>query len=81
MTDKNEISWSEVGTAQDASQTLLMIANSHPPSIGMGALIMATSVAAREMNIPLESIAAMLERTLTEVYAATSVPGGRKTMN
>lgn len=81
MTNKNEISWSEVGTAQDASQTLLMIANSHPPSIGMGALIMATSVAAREMNIPLESIAAMLERTLTEVYAATSVPGDRKTMN
>lgn len=81
MSDKTEISWSDVGSAQDASQTLLMIANSHPPSIGMGALIMATSLAARDMNIPLESIAAMLERTLAEVYAAASLCGARKIMN
>lgn len=69
MNDKINITWEEVGTAQDASRTLLQIAGSHPPNIGMGALIMATSVAAREMNLPLESIAAMLERTLSEVYS------------
>jgi len=35
----------------------------------MGALIMATSVAAREMNIPMENVAEMFGRTLAEVYA------------
>lgn len=80
MSEKIKITWEEVGTAQDASRTLLMIANSHPPNIGMGALIMATSVAAREMNLPLESIAAMLDRTLSEVYAA-SLEVEHKTVN
>lgn len=81
MANEIDISWAEVGTAQDASKTLLEIANSHPPSIGMGALIMATSVAAREMNIPLESIAAMLERTLSEVYAVASLETEHRTVN
>ena len=76
-----KISWAEVGTAKDASETLLMIANSHPPNIGMGALIMATSVAAREMNIPLESIAAILNKILCEVYAAPGIGTERKTLN
>lgn len=79
MVDK--ISWAEVGSAKDASETLLMIANSHPPNIGMGALIMATSVAAREMNIPLESIAAMLNKILCEVYATSGSLGERKVVN
>ena len=47
MTDVNKITWDEVGTAHDASRTLLQIAKSHPPSICMGALIMATPLAAR----------------------------------
>lgn len=81
MGEKIKVTWSEVGTAQDASKTLLMIANSHPPNIGMGALIMATSIAAREMNLPLESIAAMLDRTLSEVYAMANMDGERKTVN
>lgn len=81
MSDPTTISWEEVGTAQVASQTLLMIAHSHPPNIGMGALIMATSVAAREMNIPFESIAAMVERTLSEVYRAAQPWERQKTVN
>ena len=63
------VTTADVDTAQSASQVLLTFAKSHPPNIGMGALIMATSLAAREMNIPMENIALMLERTLAEVYA------------
>lgn len=69
MSEEIKVTWEEVGTATDASRTLLMIANSHPANIGMGALIMATSVAAREMNIPMENVAEMFGRTLAEVYA------------
>jgi hypothetical protein len=82
MTAKDiNISWNDVDTAQDASRALLTIAGSHPPNIGMGALIMATSVAAREMNLPLESIAAMFDRTLAEVYATAERAGLGKTVN
>lgn len=82
MTDKKiNISWDEVDTAQDASRALLTVAGSHPPNIGMGALIMATSVAAREMNLPIESIAAMFDRTLTEVYSVAERAGSGRTVN
>lgn len=81
MTDMNKITWDEVGTAQDASRTLLQIAKSHPPSIGMGALIMATSLAARDMNIPPESIAAMLDSMIAQVYASTGVAHLATTVN
>lgn len=69
MSELANVTWDEVESAQDASKMLLRVANSHPANIGMGALIMATSVAASEMNIPLENIAAMFNKTLTEVYA------------
>lgn len=75
------ISWNDVDTAQDASRALLNVIGSHPPNIGMGALIMATSVAAREMNLPMEAIAAMFDRTLTEVYATAERSGFGKTVN
>jgi len=81
MTSKNKVTWEEVGTAQDASRTLLMIANAHPANIGMGALIMATSVAARDMNIPMECAAEMISRTLAEVYAATGRPAAGQLVN
>jgi len=82
MTEKRiNISWDDVGTARDASRALLTVAGSHPPNIGMGALIMATSVAAREMNLPLESIVAMFDRTLAEVYAAAERGAVGKTVN
>lgn len=82
MTDKNiNISWDDVDTAHDASRALLTVVGSHPPNIGMGALIMATSVAAREMNLPIESIAAMFDRTLTEVYAVAERTASGRTMN
>ena len=63
------VTTADVDSAQSALQVLLTFAKSHPPNIGMGALIMATSLAAREMNIPLENIAAMFDRTISEVYA------------
>lgn len=81
MSDAKTITWDEVGSAQDASRTLLQIAKSHPPSIGMGALIMATSLAARDMNIPPESIAAMLDRMITQVYASAGVAHLPTTVN
>lgn len=79
--DRINIGWDDVDTAQDASRTLLTIAGTHPPNIGMGALIMATSVAAREMNLPLESISAMIDRALVQVYAAAERSAPGKTLN
>lgn len=64
------VTTADVNTAQGVSQMLLMLTKSHPPNIGMGALIMATSLAAREMNISQENIAAMIDRTIAEVYAS-----------
>lgn len=81
MTDVNKITWDDVGTAHDASRTLLQIAKSHPPSICMGALIMATSLAARDMNIPPESVAAMLDSMITQVYASTGAAHLATTVN
>lgn len=82
MTDeKSIISWDDVDIAHDASRALLTVAGSHPPNIGMGALIMATSVAAREMNLPFESVAAMFGRTLSEVYAVAQGTDGIRTVN
>lgn len=82
MTDDGiNISWDDVDTAQDASRALLSVAGTHPPNIGMGALIMATSVAAREMNLPLESIVAMFDRTLAQVYAVAERAPQANTLN
>jgi len=75
------ITSSDVNTAQSVSQMLLMLAKSHPQNIGMGALIMATSLAAREMNIPMENIAAMFDRTIAEVYAVAGRTGFGNTVN
>lgn len=69
-TAASAITTADVNTAQSVSQMLLTLTKSHPPNIGMGALIMATSLAAREMNIPQENIAAMIDRTIAEVYAS-----------
>lgn len=68
--DASTVTTADVNTAQGVSRLLLMITKSHPPNIGMGALIMATSLAAREMNISQENIAAMIDRTISEVYAS-----------
>lgn len=81
MSNETKVTWTDVGTAQDASRTLLMIAAAHPANIGMGALIMATSVAARDMNIPMESVAEMFGRTLAEVYASATPAAPRPWMN
>ncbi|MEI8178966.1 hypothetical protein [Aestuariivirga sp.] len=81
MSSKAKLVFDDTDTAQNASKMLLTIANSHPPTIGMGALIMATSIAAREMNIPLQNIAAMLDRTLAEVYAVADVTSYNKIVN
>ena len=81
MNSKNKVTWEDVGTAQDASRTLLMVANAHPANIGMGALIMATSMAARDMNIPMESVAEMFGRTLAQVYGSTERLASGQWMN
>jgi hypothetical protein len=69
-----KITAEDVDSAQDKSRMLLGIVGSCAPNIGIGALIMATTVAAREMNIPQETIAALFGRTLEDVYAA-AIPG------
>lgn len=78
---KPPITTADVDTAQSVSQMLLMLAKSHPQNIGMGALIMATSLAAREMNIPPEVVAGMFDRTITEVYAVGNRTRFAATMN
>ena len=70
MSDVNKITWDEVVTAQAASRKLLTIANAHSPRIGMGALIMATSLAAREMNIPAKTVAAMFDQIVAQIDAS-----------
>lgn len=82
MTDTAlKITREDVDSAQDTSRILLGIAGAHPPNIGIGALIMATAVAAREMNMSIASIAAMFDRTLAGVYAAAEPENKAPTLN
>ena len=81
MSDANDITWDEVVTAQAASRKLLTIANAHSPRIGMGALIMATSLAARVMNIPAKTVAAMFDQIVAQINASGYAAHPGNTMN
>lgn len=62
------ITAADIDAAQHTAHMLLAIARSQPETIGIGALLMATSLAAREMNIPIDNVSAIFHRTLAEVY-------------
>lgn len=71
----------EIDTTQQLSKLMLTFATSQEPHIGMGALIMATAVGARAMNIPLENITAMFDKTVEEIYAVAEDTGFGKKVN
>ena len=79
--DMIKITCDDVESAQDASRVLLETVGSHPPNIAIGALVMATAIAAREMNIPWASMVAMFDRTILEVYAVAEPAGSARTVN
>lgn len=81
MSKKVEVTSQEIDTTQAVSRAILTIATSQEPHIGMGALIMATAVGARAMNIPLENIVSMFDRTTAEVYAVAEENGFGQTVN
>lgn len=68
MSDVDKITWDDVATARAVSRQLLKIANARSPRIGMGALIMATSLAARDMKIPARTVAAMFGSIVEQIY-------------
>lgn len=62
----------EVNSAQELSRTLLLLATSTTPHIGLTSLIMATSVAAASLGVPLENICSLFDRTANDVYEANA---------
>lgn len=71
----------ETDNAQELSRLLLAIATSAQPHVGLTALIMATSVGARALNIPLENIVALFDKTTAEVYTVAEETGFGNTVN
>lgn len=71
----------EIDKTMQLSKLMLTFATTEAPHIGMGALIMATAVGARAMNISLEDFSAMLDKTVEEVYAVAEETGFGKKVN
>lgn len=71
----------EIDKTMQLSTLMLTFATSQEPHVGMGALIMATAVGARAMNIPLENITAMFDKTASEIYTVAEDTGFDKTVN
>lgn len=59
----------EVKATMEFTKLLLGAAGEVPPKIAMTSLIMATSFAAKIMNIPLENATDMITKSLEDTYA------------
>lgn len=71
----------EIDKTMQLSKLMLTFATTEAPHIGMGALVMATAVGARAMNISLEDFSAMFDKTVEEVYAVAEETGFGKKVN
>lgn len=71
----------EIDKTMRLSKLMLTFATTEAPHIGMGALVMATAVGARAMNISLEDFSAMFDKTVEEVYATAEEVGFGKKVN